>query len=167
LTLLKLQDLQPYQEGNIACCNNSKSQGIPAVVACGKDLLNIENNDIIILDGTSGDVIIRPGDNKIEEYKRKQKKIIEELSFLKALKDLPAKTTDGHTVKMLANISGHTDLEQVFENGGEGVGLFRTELLFIGENPSRRKKNNFNFINRLQLSQKGNLLLSGQSISAR
>ena len=133
----------------------AKARGIPAVVACGKDLLNIENNDIIILDGTSGDVIIRPGDNKIEEYKRKQKKIIEELSFLKALKDLPAKTTDGHTVKMLANISGHTDLEQVFENGGEGVGLFRTELLFIGRESFPSEEEQFQFYKQVAIKSKG------------
>ena len=63
-----------------------------------------------------------------------RKKIIEELFFLKTLKDLPAITTDGHSVKLLANISDHTELEQVFDLGGEGVGLLRTELLFLGRN---------------------------------
>jgi phosphoenolpyruvate-protein phosphotransferase (PTS system enzyme I) len=133
----------------------AKARGIPAVVACGLDLLKIENNDTIILDGTSGDIIIRPDENKIEEYKRKQKKIIEELSFLKALKDQSAITIDGHTVKLLANISDHTDLEQVFENGGEGVGLFRTELLFLGRDSFPSEEEQFQFYKQVALKSKG------------
>jgi phosphotransferase system enzyme I (PtsI) len=133
----------------------AKARGIPAVVACGKDLLKTGNNDTIILDGTTGDVIISPDSFTIEEYKRKQKKIIEELSLLKKLKDLPAKTIDGHTVKMLANISDHTDLEQVFENGGEGVGLFRTELLFLGRTSFPSEEEQFQFYKLAAIKSKG------------
>lgn len=133
----------------------AKARGIPAVVACGRELMKIENNDTIILDGATGDVIIRPDNNTLEEYKNRQNKIIEELSFLKGLKDLPAMTSDGHTVKLLANISDHNDLEQVFDFGGEGVGLFRTELLFLERNSFPSEEEQFQFYKQVAIKSKG------------
>jgi phosphotransferase system enzyme I (PtsI) len=132
----------------------AKAKGIPAAVACGNGLLNIGNNDIIIIDGSTGDVIIRPDFKKIEEYKIKQTKIAEELSQLKSLKDLQAKTTDGQSVKLYANISNEGELEQVFENGGEGVGLFRTELMFLGRNSFPSEEEQFQFYRQVAIKSK-------------
>jgi phosphotransferase system enzyme I (PtsI) len=132
----------------------AKAKGIPAVVACGKDLMDIENNDTIILDGSTGEIIIRPDLKTIEEYKIKQLKIAEELSLLKSLKDLPVQTTDGHKVKLLANISDDSDLEQVIENGGQGVGLFRTELLFLGRNSFPSEEEQFQFYRKVAIKSK-------------
>jgi phosphoenolpyruvate-protein phosphotransferase (PTS system enzyme I) len=132
----------------------AKAKGIPAVVACGKDLMDIENNDTIILDGSTGEIIIRPDFKTIEEYKIKQLKIAEELSLLKSLKDLPVQTTDGHKVKLLANISDDSDLEQVIGNGGQGVGLFRTELLFLGRNSFPSEEEQFQFYRKVAIKSK-------------
>ena len=132
----------------------AKAKGIPAVVACGKYLMDIENNDTIILDGSTGEIIIRPDLKTIEEYKIKQLKIAEELSLLKSLKDLPVQTTDGHKVKLLANISDDSDLEQVIENGGQGVGLFRTELLFLGRNSFPSEEEQFQFYRKVAIKSK-------------
>jgi phosphoenolpyruvate-protein phosphotransferase (PTS system enzyme I) len=132
----------------------ARAKGIPAVVGCGKDLLNIENNDIIILDGSEGEIIIRPGSGLIEEYKIRQQKIAREQSMLKALKNLPAKTTDGHMVKLYGNISDDSDLEKVLEAGGEGVGLFRTELMFLGRNSFPDEEEQFQFYRRVAIKSK-------------
>ena len=132
----------------------AKAKGIPAVVACGKDLLDIKNDDIIILDGSSGEVILRPDLMTISEYKIKQTGINEELSLLKSLKDLPAQTTDGYKVNLFANISGDADLEKVFENGGEGVGLFRTELPFLGHNSFPSEEEQFQFYKKVAIKSK-------------
>ncbi len=123
----------------------AKAKGIPAVVACGDDLLNIKNDDTIILDGSSGEVIIRPDPVTIGEYKSKQIKVSQELSFLNSLKTVPAQTTDGRKVRLFANISNEGDLDQVFENGGEGVGLFRTEFMFLGRNSFPSEEEQFQF----------------------
>jgi phosphoenolpyruvate-protein phosphotransferase (PTS system enzyme I) len=132
----------------------AKAKGIPAVVACGNDLLFIKNDDTIILDGSSGEVILNPDLKTIDEYKTKQNRLNEELSLLKLLKDLPDTTTDGHKLDLFANISGDADLEKVFENGGEGVGLFRTELLFLGRNSFPSEEEQFQFYKKVAIKSK-------------
>ena len=132
----------------------AKAKGIPAVVACGQDLLNIKNDDTIILDGSSGEIILNPDLKTIEEYKIKQTGINEELSFLKSLRNIPVQTIDGHKVDLFANISGDDDLEIVFENGGEGVGLFRTEMLFLGRNSFPSEEEQFQFYKKVAIKSK-------------
>jgi phosphoenolpyruvate-protein phosphotransferase (PTS system enzyme I) len=132
----------------------AKAKGIPAVVACGNDLLNIKNDDTIFLDGSSGEIEINPDLKIIDEYKIKQTVINEELALLKSLKDLPITTTDGHRVDLFANISGDADLEKVFENGGEGIGLFRTELLFLGRNSFPSEEEQFQFYKKVAIKSK-------------
>ena len=135
-------------------CIIAKAKGIPAVIGCGNELESIRQNDIIILDGSNGDVIIRPDKKTISEYKSKQIKISEELSLLKTLKNLPAATKDGHLIKLFANISDDSDLEQVFDNGGEGVGLFRTEILFMGRDSFPSEEEQFQFYKKVAIKSK-------------
>jgi phosphotransferase system enzyme I (PtsI) len=132
----------------------AKAKGIPAVVSCGKGLLDIENNDTIILDGSEGEVLVRPNLNLIEEYETKQIKISEKLSLLKSMRNLDAQTTDGHKVKLLGNISNDADLEQVFDCGGEGVGLFRTELLFLGRKSFPSEEEQFQFYQQVAIKSR-------------
>jgi len=135
-------------------CIIAKAKGIPAVIGCGNEMESIRQHDTIILDGSSGDVIIRPDKKTISEYKSKQVKISEELSLLKNMKNLPASTKDGHTIKLFANISNDNDLEQVFENGGEGVGLFRTEFLFLGRVSFPSEEEQFQFYKQVAIKSK-------------
>lgn len=132
----------------------AKAKGIPAVVACGSELLNIEDNDTVIIDGTTGEVIIRPDLKTIDIYKQKQKIFARESALLKSLRDIPAATTDGLNVRLYANISNADDLEQVFENGGEGVGLLRTELLFMGRNSFPAEEEQFLFYKQIAIRSK-------------
>ena len=133
----------------------AKSKGIPAVVGCGGDLLAIKDNDVIILDGRSGVLYVNPDLTEIDEYKEKRKAFIEQAQILKALKDKPAITTDGTKIKLTANISGADDWDDVFTNGGDGVGLLRTEMLFMNRDTFPTEDEQFEFYKQVALKSKG------------
>ena len=90
--------------------------------------------DQIIVDGSAGDVIVGPSEKEIEAYEEKAAKVEEEKAELLKLVDEPSKTMDGVEVELAANIGTPDDLEGVSSNGGEGIGLYRTEFLYMGRN---------------------------------
>lgn len=132
----------------------AKAKGIPAVVGCGANLMQVNENDTVIIDGTTGEVIVNPNAHTIEHYRAKQKQFSQEMALLKQLNNLPAKTTDNRQVQLFANISNADDLELVFENGGEGVGLLRTELLFMGRDSFPSEEEQFRFYQQVAIKSK-------------
>jgi phosphotransferase system enzyme I (PtsI) len=107
------------------------SLGIPAVLAVGNATDLIKNDDLIIVDGTAGLVIVHPNEEtliqyeeRIEKYKHYKDKITSE-SLSKA------KTTDGFTIKVMGNIELPDEVASVLANGGEGIGLYRTEFQYL------------------------------------
>ena len=132
----------------------AKSKGIPAVVGCGGELSTVNTNDVIILDGTTGFVLINPAQELIEEYTLKRDVYREQSIKLKALKDAPAITTDGKEITLLANIGSADDMEAIFENGGEGVGLLRTEMLFMDRTSFPTEDEQFEFYKNVALRSK-------------
>lgn len=133
----------------------ARAKGIPAVVGCGGKLIRIKNNDVIILDGIKGEVHINPGQDLIKEYTIKRDDYLQHANNLKALRDVPAITTDGMQVTLSANISGAEEMEAVFDNGGEGVGLLRTELLFMDRDTFPTEDEQFEFYKKAALQAKG------------
>jgi len=133
----------------------AKAKGIPAVVGCGSELISIKNNDVIILDGAEGLVYVNPDAVLLTEYQLKKAAYNEYAKGLNALKDQPAVTTDGLQILLTANISGAVDLEAVFDNGGEGVGLLRTELLFMNRGTFPSEDEQFDFYKAVALQSKG------------
>jgi len=133
----------------------AKAKGIPAVVGCGEELISIKNNDVIILDGIKGEVYINPGLQLIEEYSIKRDAYRQYEDSLKTLRDLPAVTTDGLQVMLSGNISGASDMADVFDKGGEGVGLMRTELLFMNRDTFPTEDEQFEFYKQAALQAKG------------
>ena len=109
----------------------ARSMEIPAVVAMNTITNDVQNDDMLILDGIEGVVIINPTQDQIDEYTAKRTTYIEYKEELKKLKDEKSETTDGHHVELVANIGSPKDIEAVIENGGEGVGLYRTEFLYM------------------------------------
>lgn len=104
---------------------------IPAVVGLETITENIENGDIIIVDGIAGEVIINPSAKVFNEYlAKKQKYNSLEQEFFK-LKPLLAETRDGYRVRLLANIEITEELPSVLHHGAEGIGLYRTEFLYL------------------------------------
>ncbi|MBK9389423.1 MAG: phosphoenolpyruvate--protein phosphotransferase [Bacteroidetes bacterium] len=123
----------------------ARSRGIPAVAGCGPTLMEIADNDTIILDGSTGDILVNPDNHKIEEYRKKKKISDRESESLKLIRDKPAITKDGRKIHLLGNISSHTELEHLFECGGEGVGLLRTELFFMQHEKLPSEEEQFEF----------------------
>ena len=104
---------------------------IPAVVAV-PDLMNqVENGHVIVLDGSEGTVYIDPDQNVVDDFSAKREKFLKEKKELEQYIGKPTVTKDGVRIELVANIGKPEDLEKVLEYDGEGVGLFRTEFLFM------------------------------------
>ena len=109
----------------------ARSLRIPAVVGLKDASSQLENGQYVLLDGLNGVIIVNPTDQTLFEYGQL---ILKQVTLQQTLKDIlrePAVTLDGHRVGLLANIEQASDVEQVKANGAEGVGLFRTEYLFL------------------------------------
>ena len=109
----------------------ARSLEIPAVVACKTITEDVNDGDIIVLDGIEGTVIVNPDEETIRTYEAKRDEYIAYRNELKKLVNEKTVSTDGHHVELVANIGGANDLPGVIENGAEGVGLFRTEFLYM------------------------------------
>ncbi|HAM30783.1 MAG TPA: phosphoenolpyruvate--protein phosphotransferase [Erysipelotrichaceae bacterium] len=109
----------------------ANSLEIPAVVGCSGVLEAVKTGDVIGLDALDGYVYVNPDEDKVKELEAKAKAYAEEKEALKVLVSAKSITTDGHEVELAGNIGGFKDVEGVLKNGGEGVGLFRTEFLYM------------------------------------
>ncbi|OGS20900.1 MAG: phosphoenolpyruvate--protein phosphotransferase [Elusimicrobia bacterium RIFOXYA2_FULL_39_19] len=107
---------------------------IPAVVGL-KNITGVTNHeDVIIVDGNQGIVIINPDEQTLENYRRECDIQINEKKELQKLRDLPAQTKDGHRVTLACNIDTPEEMKAIINSGAEGIGLFRTEFIFLREN---------------------------------
>jgi len=104
---------------------------IPAIVGLHNAKKLIKNDDIAILDGGSGIVLINPNKNILDYYRKKQSEVKEYYSSLEKIKDAPAKSIDGIPITLMANIELPEDFETVRDVGAAGVGLYRTEFLYM------------------------------------
>lgn len=109
----------------------ARALNVPAVVGLHEITDQVNEGDLLILDGLSGRVIINPTDETIERYRSKQQNYAVFLREQKHMIPLPASTLDGHRVVLRANLEFKEELDLLSEFGAEGVGLFRTEILFL------------------------------------
>ncbi|SEN03383.1 phosphoenolpyruvate--protein phosphotransferase [Nitrosomonas marina] len=112
----------------------ARSLNIPSVVALHHAHQLILEGDCLIVDGSQGVIIVNPDKYVLDEYRLRQSQLELEKQKLKRLKSIKAVTIDGTGVDLLANIELPSDLEQVKENGAAGIGLFRSEFLFLNRN---------------------------------
>ncbi|UUI02034.1 phosphoenolpyruvate--protein phosphotransferase [Oceanobacillus jeddahense] len=110
----------------------ARSLEIPAVVGTKEITGAVKKDDQIIVDGIEGTVIINPTDEEIKVYEEKQAAFARQQAEWAKLKDEPTFSADGEQVELAANIGTPNDVEGVLNNGGEGVGLYRTEFLYMG-----------------------------------
>ena len=110
----------------------ARALGIPAVVGLNDVTAEVAGDDLVIIDGTRGIVIIDPDETTIEAYRQYAHQQVEFVHSLEYLRDLPAITRDGHEITLLGNIEFPQETQAVLENGGQGVGLYRTEFLYLG-----------------------------------
>ncbi|MEA4874215.1 phosphoenolpyruvate--protein phosphotransferase [Anaerorhabdus sp.] len=109
----------------------ARSLEIPAVVGCSEIMHQAKQGDLLILDAIDGVVILNPSDEQIKEFTAKREKHLADKEALKVLVNEESITTDGHQVELAGNIGTPKDVEGVLANGGEGVGLYRTEFLYM------------------------------------
>lgn len=110
----------------------ARSLEIPAVVGTKNVLEQVQPGDLVIVDGLEGIIIVNPSEEVVAEYREKQVKYDEQRAEWRKLREEPTVTTDGVHVELAANIGTPNDVAGVLDNGGEGVGLYRTEFLYMG-----------------------------------
>ena len=112
----------------------ARSMGRPAVVGLGTATEDISDGDLVIMDGNKGWVVVKPEDDLLKEFDEAIEREERRKQELSLLKDLPAITTDGHLIELACNIGSGQEAGLVLDAGADGVGLFRTEFLFIDRN---------------------------------
>lgn len=112
----------------------ARSMGIPALVGVHDILDEVKSGDFIIMDAAAGNIIINPDDDVINEYKIKAEEFKKQQEELDKVKDLPAVTLDGKTTKIYGNAGSIQDVKKAVEANVEGIGLFRSEFLYMENN---------------------------------
>ncbi|SFQ86234.1 phosphotransferase system, enzyme I, PtsI [Priestia endophytica DSM 13796] len=110
----------------------ARSMEIPAVVGTKKVMEEIENGLLVIVDGLDGQVIVNPSEETVKAYKKKATEYATQKAEWAKLVNEKTVSADEHHVELAANIGTPEDVKGVLENGGEGVGLYRTEFLYMG-----------------------------------
>ena len=121
----------------------ARSLEIPAIVGTKEVTSIAKDGDIIIVDGLSGDVFINPSEEVVAEYRAKAEAFAAQQAEWEKLKDSKTYTKDGHQVELAANIGTPKDLEGVVNNGAEGVGLYRTEFLYMDSHEMPTEEDQF------------------------
>lgn len=121
----------------------ARSLEIPAIVGTKEVTSIAKDGDIIIVDGLSGDVFLNPSEEVIAEYRAKAEGFAAQQAEWEKLKDSKTYTKDGHQVELAANIGTPKDLEGVVNNGAEGVGLYRTEFLYMDSHEMPTEEDQF------------------------
>ena len=121
----------------------ARSLEIPAIVGTKEVTLLAKDGDIIIVDGLAGDVFLNPSEDVVAEYRAKAEAFAAQQAEWEKLKDSKTYTKDGHQVELAANIGTPKDLEGVVHNGAEGVGLYRTEFLYMDSHEMPTEEDQF------------------------
>ncbi|WP_298645929.1 phosphoenolpyruvate--protein phosphotransferase [uncultured Granulicatella sp.] len=121
----------------------ARSLEIPAIVGTKEVTSIAKDEDIIIVDGLAGDVFLNPSEEVIAEYRAKAEAFASQQAEWEKLKDSKTYTKDGHQVELAANIGTPKDLEGVVNNGAEGVGLYRTEFLYMDSHEMPTEEDQF------------------------
>lgn len=109
----------------------ARSLELPAVVGTGNICSLVNNGEMIIVDALAGEIILNPTQEELESYQEKQRKFLQEKEMLKQLQHKAAISKDGVEVGVWCNIGSPKDVKGVLNNGGQGIGLYRTEFLFM------------------------------------
>lgn len=116
---------------------------IPAVVGLGDITTSVKTGDVVIVDGIEGSVIINPDEATIKKYEAKREAFLAEQEELKKLIDVKTVTKSGKRIEVCGNIGKAEDVDGVIANGGDGVGLFRTEFLYMDRDNAPTEEEQF------------------------
>ncbi len=109
----------------------SRSLEIPAIMGLETITRKVETNDTVIIDATTGTVIINPSESVIDVYKKRIERFKDYGRALLHYRDLPSETTDGRRVRLMGNIEMIEEINPLIDHGAEGIGLYRTEFLYL------------------------------------
>ena len=109
----------------------ARAHEIPAVVGLEDITEVVETDDLLVIDGATGVVIVNPSAATVAEYRDEQRRQVAQGMHLQTMKDLPARLRDGTDIQLLANIDGPEEIDDAIDYGAVGVGLFRTEYLYM------------------------------------
>lgn len=122
----------------------ARALGVPATVATGAEVDDSYDGKTAVIDGFSGTVYLDPTPGILAVMKEKQDQSIRLKDLLQQLKGLPSETADGHRVEVAANVSSASDLAAVLKNDAEGIGLFRSEFIYMGRDTLPSEEEQFN-----------------------
>lgn len=145
---------------NIGGCTShsaiiARTMEIPAVVGAKGIFESVNDGDMVIIDGINGEVIIHPSQSEIETYKERSMAYEQQKALWSNVKDKPSRSLDGRLVELAANIASTNDLDTVICNGGDGIGLFRTEFLYMGRNSLPTEEEQFEAYKRVLEAMQG------------
>lgn len=121
----------------------SRSLEIPAIVGTKSITQEVKQGDMIIVDGLNGDVIVNPTEDELIAYQDKRERYFADKKELQNLRDADTVTVDGVHAELAANIGTPNDLPGVIENGAQGIGLYRTEFLYMGRDQMPTEEEQF------------------------
>jgi len=122
----------------------ARALGIPAVVGCQNLTAPANDGDTVVLDGEKGLVIVNPSPDQLAEHRGYIEQARVYRLSLDELSDLPAVTLDGARIELMGNIEFPEEIPAIFQHGGEGVGLYRTEFLYLSRDTEPTEKDHFN-----------------------
>lgn len=105
---------------------------IPAVVGLGSFLTDVSGGELVIIDGDQGLVVLQPDEETLAQYRHLVQQQRQRAARLETLRDLPAETADGVRIQLMGNIEFPHEVDHCLERGSDGIGLYRTEFLYLG-----------------------------------
>lgn len=121
----------------------AKGMEIPAVVGVGRFLAKVSTGDVVIADGHTGCVILQPDEETVARYRQETERQRSLAAKLQLLRDMPAETKDGVRIQLMANIEFPLEAPLCLERGADGIGLYRTEFLYLGSDAEPSEEDHF------------------------
>jgi phosphotransferase system enzyme I (PtsI) len=122
----------------------ARAMGIPAVVGLGNITSEVSGGDTVIIDGGRGVVIVNPDEEQRVEHLEAERKLVRLEKDLESLATLPAQTKEGQTLSLQANIEFPEDIDDALGHGAEGIGLYRTEFLYLASEHEPSEEDHYN-----------------------
>lgn len=145
------------EEGNIDAHFSiiARAYNIPVVVKAKNATKKIKNNEYIIIDGYNGKIYVNPNQAEIEKIEKHRKKQKEKYIQLQKYKDIETKTIDEYKIKLYSNVGLPIDIKETINNNAEGVGLFRSEILYMNNNEIPTEEYQYNVYKKIATELKG------------
>ena len=127
------------------CVILARSMGIPCIIGAAGVLAQVEQGQPVLLDAEAGEVLLSPDEEAVRRYRQYQEAKQRERQSLEQFRCGKTATADGRTMKVYANITSHLEVPGILEQGGEGVGLLRTEMLYMEQDAPPDEETQFSF----------------------